>query len=147
MPIKPKDSKTPTDPDEPTDSARKIVNNPQVIPRNTDSQSVIPVNVAEKCAKNQLMRCTVSIKHLNEHTSTNTMGQINKTSADLSGSASKAGYSMRACQPPKKVTHRTSGCKRLHVDYTQYDTSTDPPSPPKGTGRLTSKENHLEYAW
>ena len=38
---------------------------------------------------------------------------------------------MRAHQPPKKVTHHTSGCKRPQVDYTQYDTSTDPPSPPK----------------
>ena len=47
---------------------------------------------------------------------------------------------MRACQPPKKVTQHTSGCKRPHVDYTQYDTSTDQLSPPKRRRKVDLKK-------
>ena len=46
---------------------------------------------------------------------------------------------MRVCQTPKKVTHRTSGRKRPAVDYSQYDTSTDPPSPPKRKRKVDLK--------
>ena len=88
------------------------------------------MNAADRDAKNKLMRCTVSVECLSEHTSTTVKEQTSR-SADQSVSASKSGYSMRVRQTPKKVTHRTSGCKRPVVDYSQYDTSTDPPSPPK----------------
>ena len=89
---------------------RKPNENTQVIPRNNDPQPIIPVNVVDRDVKDQLMLCTVSVKHLNEHTST-MVGEQTSKSADPSASVSKAGYSMRVCQTPKKVTHRTSGCK------------------------------------
>ena len=132
LPSKPNDKKTSSDTDQANDKVRKPNDNTQVIPRNTDPQPVIPVNVADRAVKNQLMWCTVtvSVERLSEHTST-TIKEKTSRSADPSVSASKAGYSMRVHQTPKKVTHRTSGCKRPAVDYTQYDTSTDPPSPPK----------------
>ena len=38
---------------------------------------------------------------------------------------------MHACPQPKKVTHCTSGRKHPVVGYSQFETSTDPPSPPK----------------
>ena len=88
------------------------------------------MNVADSDEKNKLMQCTVNIECLSEHTSTTVKEQTSRT-ADPSVSASKAGYSMRARQTPKKVTHHTSGRKRPAVDYSQYNTSTDPPSPPK----------------
>ena len=130
LPSKPNDKKTSSDTNQANDKVRKPKDNTQVILRNTDPQPVIPVNVADRAAKNQLMQCTVSVERLSEHTSTTVKEQTSR-SADPSVSGSKAGYSMRVRQTPKKVTHRTSGRKRPAVDYTQYDTSTEPPSPPK----------------
>ena len=138
LPSKPNDKKTSSDTDQANDKVRKPNDNIQVIPWNTDPQSVIPVNVVDSAGKNQLMRCTVSVERLSEHTST-TVKEQTSISADPSVSASKAGYSMRVRQTPKKVTHRTSGHKRLAVDYTQYDTSTDPPSPPKWRRKVDLK--------
>ena len=40
-------------------------------------------------------------------------------------------YGIRVWPPPKKVTHQTSGRKRPQVDYSQYNVTDDPPSPPK----------------
>ena len=110
LPSKPIEKKTSSDTDQANDKVRKPNDNTQVIPRNTDPQPVIPVNVADRAAKNQLMRCTVSVECLSEHTSTTAKEQTSR-SAYPSVSASKAGYSMRVCQTPKKVTHCTSGCK------------------------------------
>ena len=110
LPSKPNDKKTSSDTNQANDKVRKPNDNTQVIPRNTDAQPIIPVNAADRAAKNQLMRCTVSVEHLSEHTSTTVKEQTSR-SADPSVSASKAGYSMRVRQTPKKVTHCTSGCK------------------------------------
>ena len=130
LPSKPNDKKTSTENNQANDKVRKPNDNTQVIPWNTDPQSVIPVNAADRDAKNKLMWCSVSVERLSKQTSTTVKEQTSR-SADPSVSASKSGYSMRVRQTPKKVTHRTSGCKRPVVDYSQYDTSTDPPSPPK----------------
>ena len=127
---KPSDKKTTFDTNQVKDKVTKSNDSARVIPWNTDPQPVIPVNVSNRAAKNQLTRCTVSVERLSEHTST-TVNESTSRSADPSASVSKAGFSMRVCQTPKKVTHRTSGCKQPAVDFTQYDTSTDPPSPPK----------------
>ena len=48
-------------------------------------------------------------------------------------------YTMRAQPPPKKVTHRTSGRKRMPVNYTQYDISDAPSSPPKKCKKVDLK--------
>ena len=92
------------------DKVRQSIDSTLVIPRNTDPQLVIPVNVADNDEQNTIRRCTVNIKRLSEHNSTTVKDQTSST-ADPSASSNKAGYSMRACQTPKKVTHRTSGHK------------------------------------
>ena len=115
-----------------------MIDSTLVIPRNTDPQLVIPVNVADNDEHNTLRWCTVNIKCLSEHTSTTVKDQTSST-ADPSVSSNKAGYSMRASQTPKKVTDCTSGRKRLAVDYSQYDTSTDAPSPPKRRRKVDLK--------
>ena len=130
LPSKSNDNKTSSENNQANEKVRNPDDNTQVIPWNTDPHSVIPVNAADSSANNKLMCCTVSVERLSEHTSTNVKEQTSK-SADPSVSASKSGYSMRVCQTLKKVTHCTSGHKRPVVDYSQYDTSTDPPSPPK----------------
>ena len=117
----------------------KDKDNTHVIPRNTNPQPVIPVNAADSDATNKLMRCTVTVERLSEHTCTTDNEQTSR-SADPSVSAVRSGYSMRVCQTPKKVTHHTSGCKRTLVDYSQYDTSTDPPSPPKQHRKIDLKQ-------
>ena len=53
---------------------------------------------------------------------------------------------MRVRQPPKKVTHQTSERKRPQVDYTQFVTSTDPPSPPKKCRKVDLKRR-LSRTW
>ena len=101
--------------------------NTQVISQNTVPQTVIPVNAADMDENNKLMQCTVRIECLSK-------GTLNKQTSrptEPRASVSKSEYSMRSRQPQKKVTHCTSGRKRPVVDYGQYDTSTDPPSPPK----------------
>ena len=50
-----------------------------------------------------------------------------------------SGYDMRSRPPPQKVTHRTSGRKRKKVDYSQYDLTDDPPTPPKRKRKLDLK--------
>ena len=137
LPRKPDDKSSEID--QAKDQVRQLIDSTLVIPRNTDPQLVIPVNVADNDEHNTLRWCTVNIKCLSEHTSTTVKDQTSST-ADPSVSSNKAGYSMRACQTPKKVTHRTSGCKRLAVDYSQYDTSTDAPSPPKRCRKVYLKK-------
>ena len=46
---------------------------------------------------------------------------------------------MRSRPPPQKVTHRTSGRKRKKVDYSQFDLTDDPPTPPKRKRMLDLK--------
>ena len=130
LPSKPNEKVTSSENNQVKDKVRQSIDSTQVIPQNTDPQPVIPVNVAYSDEQNKLRRCTVNIERLSEHTSTTVKEQTSRI-ADPSVSASKAGYSMRARQTPKKVTNRTSGRKRPAVDYSQYDTSTDPLSPPK----------------
>ena len=60
------------------------------------------------------------------------------TSEATSTVVSTHGYTMRMCQPPKKVTHRTSGRKRVQVDYTQFDID-EPSSPPKKQRKVDLK--------
>ena len=67
---KPSEKITSTDTDQANNMCRKPNENTQVIPRNNDPQPVIPVNVADRDVKEQLMRCTVSVERLSEHTST-----------------------------------------------------------------------------
>ena len=42
-------------------------------------------------------------------------------------------------RPPKKVTHRTSGRKRVQIDYSQYDINDNPSSPPRKKRKVDSK--------
>ena len=138
LPSKPNEKVTSSENNQGNDKVRQSSDSKQVIPRNTDPQPVTPVNVADSDEQNKLRQCTVNIEHLSEHTSTTVKEQTSRI-ADPSVSASKAGYSMRARETPKKVTHRTSGHKRPAVDYSQYDTSTDPPSPPKRCRKVDLK--------
>ena len=117
------------------DQVRQLIDSTLVIPRNTDPQLVIPENVADNDEHNTLKWCTVNIKCFSENTSTTGKDQTSST-ADPMVSLNKVGYSMRVCQTPKKVTHHTSGRKRLAVDYSQYDMSTDGRLHPNGVGRL-----------
>ena len=130
LPSKSTDNKTSSENNQANEEVRNPNDNTPVIPQNTDSHPIIPVNAADSGANNKLMCSTVSVECLSEHTSTNVKEQTGK-SAVQSVSAVKSGYSMRVRQTPKKVTHCTSRRKRAVVDYSQYDTSTDPPSPPK----------------
>ena len=138
LPSKPDEKMTSSEINKAKDKVRQSIDSTLVIPRNTDPQLVIPVNVADNDEQNTIRRCTVNIKRLSEHTSTTVKDQTSST-ADPSASSNKAGYSMRARQTPKKVTHRTSGRKRLAVDYSQYDTCTDPRSPPKRRRKVDLK--------
>ena len=138
LPSKPEEKVTSSEINKVKDKVRQSIDSTLVIPWNTDPQLVTPVNVADNDEQNTLRRCTVNIKHLSEHTSTTVKDQTSST-ADPSVSSNKAGYSMRACQTPKKVTHHTSGRKRLAVDNSQYDTCTDPPSPPKQRRKVDLK--------
>ena len=81
------------------------------------------------------MQCTVRVKCLSKET----FKEQTSRPTEPRASASKSEYSMRARQTPKKVTHHTSGCKQPVVDYSQYDTSTDPPSPPKRRRKIDLK--------
>ena len=88
------------------------------------------------------MCCTVSLEHLSNPLglkATNTEETTNKSSQAEKLPNSKHGYVMRAQPPPKKVTHWTSGRKRQQVDYTQFVTSTDPPSLPKKCRKVDLK--------
>ena len=130
LPSKSNDNKTSSENNESNEKVRNPDDNTPVMPRNIDPHLVTPVNAADSGANKKLMSCTVSVECLSEPISINVKEGTSK-SADQSVSATKSGYSMRVRQTPKKVTHHTSGCKRPVVDYSQYDTSTDPPSPPK----------------
>ena len=50
-----------------------------------------------------------------------------------------ATYEMHTRPPPKKVTHCTSGRKRVQVDYSQYEIDNDPPSPLKKRKKVDLK--------
>ena len=125
-------------------STSKTANNPNVpvIPRKVNSQIVIPGNVATEDDSSKTMHCTVSLERLSNPLglkAMNTEEMTNKSSQVEKLSNSKHGYVMRARPPPKKVTHRTSGWKRPQVDYTQFVTSTDPPSLPKKCRKVDLK--------
>ena len=122
----------------------KTANNPSVlvIPRKADSQIVIPGNVTTEDDSSKTMCCTVSLECLNNPLgldATNIEETTNISSPAEKLPDSRHGYVMRARPPPKKVTHRTSGQKRPQVDYTQFVTSTDPPSPPKKCRKVDLK--------
>ena len=110
LPSKPDEKETSSENNQAKDKVRQSIDSTQVIPRNTDPQPVIPVNVAKNDEQNTLRRCTVNIERLGEHTSTTVKDQTSRI-ADSVVNSNKAGYSMRACQTPKKVTHHTSGSK------------------------------------
>ena len=138
LPSKPDEKKTSLENNEAKDKVRQSIDSTQVITRNTDQQPVIPVNVADNDEQNTPRWCTVNVERLSEHTSTTVKDQTSRA-ADPIVDSNKTGYSMRARQTHKKVTHRTSGRKRPAVDYSQYDTSTDPPSPPKWCRKVDLK--------
>ena len=110
LPSKPDEKKTSSENNQAKDKVRQSIDSTQVIPRNTDQQPVIPVNVADNDEQNTLRRCTVNVERLSEHTSTTVKDQTSRT-ADPIVDSNKTGYSMRARQTHKKVTHRTSGRK------------------------------------
>ena len=122
----------------------KTANNPNVlvIPWKADSQIIIPGNVAMEDDSSKTMHCTVSLERLSnplglKTTNTEVTTRISSQAEKLSDS--KHGYVMRTRPPPKKVTHRTSGRKRLQVYYMQFVTSTDPPSLPKKCRKVDLK--------
>ena len=90
LPSKPNEKKMSTENSQASDNVRKPNDNTQVIPRNTIPHPVIPVNAADRDAKNKLMRCTVSVEHLSKQTITTVKEQTSR-SADPSVSASKSG--------------------------------------------------------
>ena len=145
LPSKPDEKKTSSENNKANDNVRQSIDSKQVITRKTDQQPVIPVNVADNDEKNTQRWCTVNIERLSEHTSTTVKDQTSRT-ADPIVDSNTTGYSMRARQTHRKVTHRTSGRKRPAVDYSQYDTSTDPPSPPKRRRKVDLKGNHPKHA-
>ena len=91
-----------------------------IIPKNImqdKTPAVIPQNVPV------INPCRVSIERL----STPQDAGTTKTAA----TPGVVSYDMCVRPTPKKVTHRTSGRKRPKVDYSQYDVTDAPPSPPK----------------
>ena len=143
LPKKPKNPQS-TDVTNPLASSIKADNNPNVlvIPWKTDSQIIIPGNVAMEHAPSKTTCCTVNLECLNnppDRKAKNTEETTNISSQNEKLSDSKHGYVMRARPPPKKVTHRTSGRKRPPVDYMQFDTSTEPPSQPKKCRKVDLK--------
>ena len=101
---------------------------PAVIPKNVQQEKppvVIPQNVPS------INPCKVSIERLStsKDAGTSKPSTMPKT----------ASYDMRVRPPPKKVTHQTSGRKRSQVDYSQYNVTDDPPSPPKKRRRVDLK--------
>ena len=98
-----------------------------VIPWKMNKTPVIPGNVANAQLPGKITRCTVDIEHLGD-TPTKATSTISR---DISPLTSTCGYTMRTQQPPKKVTHRTSGHKRSQIDYIQFDVADEPSSPPK----------------
>ena len=94
LPSKSNDNKTSSENNEANKKVRNPDDNTQVIPRNTDPHSIIPVNAADSGANNKLMCCTVNVECLSDQTVTNVKERTSK-SADQSASAIKSGYSMR----------------------------------------------------
>ena len=134
LPNIPKNTQSVPDTDHPscTASSKSESNSENlVIPRKANSQIVIPGNVADDHVPGKIMWCTVSIECLGDPMVRNVMEPTIKPSQDVSMTDSKHGYAMRSQPPPKKVTHHTSGRKMPQIDYTQFDTGAEPPSPPK----------------
>ena len=143
LPTKPKNLQS-TDASNPVALTSKPTNDPNVpvIPWKTGSQIVIPENVSTEDDSSKTTCCTVSLKCLSNPLglkATNTDETTNISSQAKKLPINKHGYMMRAQPPPKKVTHWTSGRKRPQVDYTQFVTSTDPPSPPKKCRKVDLK--------
>ena len=126
---------------DPLATSSKAGNNPDVpvIPWKADSQIVIPGNVTMDHVPSKITHCTVSFECLSDPLGRNAKELTNKSSQGANKTDSNHGYVMRSQPPPKKVTHRTSGRKRSQVDYTQFDTSTEPPSPPKKCRKVDLK--------
>ena len=61
LPSKPNEKVTSSENNQANDKVRQSIDSTQVIPRNTDLQPVIPVNVADSDEQNKLRRCTVNI--------------------------------------------------------------------------------------
>ena len=130
-------------------SSSKAENNPNVpvIPWKADSQIIIPGNVTMDHVPSKITHCTVSLERLSNPLGRNAKEMTNRSPQDVKLTDSKHGYVMRSGPPPKKVTHRTSGRKRPQVDYTQFDTNTEPPSLHKKRRKLTLKEDHRGHVW
>ena len=116
------------------------VNNPNVlvILWKKGSQIVIPENVFTEDDSIKTMHCTVSLEHLSNPLglkTTNIDEMTNTSSQSEKLLINKHGYG----PPPKKVTHWTSGRKRPRVDYTQFVTSAEPPTPPKKCRKVDLK--------
>ena len=99
-----------------------------VIPKNVVTASNVPVITGNVL---KTVPCSVSVKRIR-----NTKDQVNKVSSSKDGSTKRtshsSSYNMCTLPPPKKVTQCTSGRKRVKVDYSQFDdTSDDAPSPTK----------------
>ena len=109
-------------------SIQKTVSTP-VIPTNVNKDNaplVIPQNVVLDNT------CEVSIEKLPD--------QKKDNNSNIPEAVRNSGYEMRARPPPKKVTHRTSGRKRVQVDYSKYDITEDPPSPRMKKRKVDTKK-------
>ena len=98
-----------------------------VIPKNVATTSNVPVTTGNVP---KTIPCSVPVKRIRK-----TKNQIKDTgSNDVSTTSTsrRLSYDMHPRPSPKKVTQRTSGRKRVKVDYSQFDvTSDDTPSPTK----------------
>ena len=126
---------------DPFASSSKAENNPDVpgISWKADLEIIIPGKVTVEHVPSKITHCTVSLECLSNPLGRNAKEATNKSSQDVKLTDSKHGYVKRSRLPPKKVTHWTSGQKRPQVDYTQFDTNTEPHSPPKKRRKVDLK--------
>ena len=99
-----------------------------VIPKNVVTPSNVPV-ITGNVPKT--VPCSIPVKRIR-----NTKRQVKKDTSSKDVSTKRTSrsmsYDMHPHPLPKKVTQRTSGRKRVNVDYSQFDvTSDDTPSPKK----------------
>ena len=89
-----------------------------VIPKNVVTPSNVSV-ITENALKT--VPCSVSVKRI-----------VSSADKPTKRTTCSSAYDMRTRPTLKKVTQCTSGRKRVKVDYSQFDLTTDdPPSPPK----------------
>ena len=99
-----------------------------VIPGNVVTTSSVPV-ITENVPKT--VPCSIPVKRIRN---TKSLAKKDTSSKEVSTKriSHSVSYDMHPRPPPKKVTQRTSGRKRVIVDYSQFDvTSDDTPSPTK----------------